>query len=86
MRTKLLIAGFMMAVALPATALAQPYDPGCVQQNRDNRAAGTVVGAIGGALIGGAIGGRHNAGAGVGSRHPPAPASNHGTRPRRAFR
>jgi hypothetical protein len=65
MRTKLLIAGFMMAVALPATALAQPYDPGCVQQNRDNRAAGTVVGAIGGALIGGAIGGRHNAGAGA---------------------
>ncbi len=65
MRTKLLIAGFMMAVALPATALAQPYDSGCVQQNRDNRAAGTVVGAIGGALIGGAIGGRHNAGAGA---------------------
>src|ERR1019366_3496936 len=65
MRTKLLIAGFMMAVALPATALAQPYDPGCVQQNQDNRAAGTVVGAIGGALIGGAIGGRHNAGAGA---------------------
>jgi hypothetical protein len=65
MRTKLLIAGFMMAVALPAAALAQPYDPGCVQQNRDNRAAGTVVGAIGGALLGGAIGGRHNGGAGA---------------------
>ena len=65
MRTKLLIAGFMMAVALPATALAQPYDPGCVQQNRDNRVAGTVVGAIGGALIGGAIGGRHAGGAGA---------------------
>jgi hypothetical protein len=65
MRSKLLIAGFMMAVALPATALAQPYDPGCVQQNRDNRVAGTVVGAIGGALIGGAIGGRHNGGAGA---------------------
>ena len=65
MRTKLLIAGFMMAVALPATALAQPYDPGCVQQNQNNRAAGTIVGAIGGALLGGAIGGRHNAGAGA---------------------
>jgi hypothetical protein len=65
MRTKLLIAGFLMAVALPATALAQPYDPGCVQRNQDNRVAGTVVGAIGGALIGGAIGGRHNAGAGA---------------------
>ena len=65
MRTKLLIAGFMMAVALPATALAQPYDNGCVRQNQDNRAAGTVVGAIGGALIGGAIAGRHNTGAGV---------------------
>jgi hypothetical protein len=65
MRTKLLIAGFMMAVALPATALAQPYDPGCVQQNQNNRVAGTVVGAIGGALIGGAIGGRHAGGAGA---------------------
>jgi hypothetical protein len=65
MRTKLLVAGFLMAVALPAAALAQPYDPGCVQQNRDNRAAGTVVGAIGGALLGGAIGGRHNGGAGA---------------------
>jgi hypothetical protein len=65
MRTKLLIAGFMMAVALPATALAQPYDPGCVQQNQNNRVAGTVVGAIGGALIGGAIGGRHSGGAGA---------------------
>ena len=64
MPTKLLVAGFMMAVALPATALAQPYN-GCVQQNQANRAAGTVAGAIGGALIGGAIGGRHNAGAGA---------------------
>ena len=80
MRTKLLLAGLTMAVAIPATALAQ-YDPGCVQ-NQDNRAAGTVMGAIGtvmlyrrgkraealaigGALIGGAIAGRHDRGAGV---------------------
>jgi hypothetical protein len=65
MRTKLLLAGLTMAVALPAAALAQGYDPGCVQQNQDNRAAGTVVGALGGALIGGAIAGRHDRGAGV---------------------
>jgi hypothetical protein len=65
MNTKLLIAGLMMAVALPATALAQPYGNGCVRNNQDNRAAGTVVGALGGALIGGAIAGNHNRGAGV---------------------
>jgi hypothetical protein len=65
MRTKLLIAGFAMAVALPATALAQPYDSGCVRSNQDNRAAGTVIGALGGALIGGAVAGRHDRGAGV---------------------
>jgi hypothetical protein len=65
MRTKLLLAGLTMAVALPATALAQGYDPGCVQRNEANQAAGTVVGAIGGALIGGAIGGRHYGGAGA---------------------
>ncbi|HEX4198081.1 MAG TPA: hypothetical protein VHZ26_11625 [Caulobacteraceae bacterium] len=65
MRSKLLIAGFMMALSLPATALAQPYDPGCVQQNNANRAAGTVLGGIGGALIGGAIGGRRSGGAGA---------------------
>jgi hypothetical protein len=65
MRTKLLTAGFLLAVALPATALAQPYDPGCVQQNQNNQVAGTVLGGIGGALIGGAIGGRRNGGAGA---------------------
>jgi hypothetical protein len=65
MQTKLLIAGFMMAVALPASALAQPYDPGCVQSNRDNATAGTIVGALGGAILGGAIAGRHDRGAGV---------------------
>ena len=55
----------MMALSLPATALAQPYDPGCVQQNNANRVAGTVLGGIGGALIGGAIGGRRAGGAGA---------------------
>ena len=65
MRTKLLLAGFVMAVALPASALAQGYDPGCVRSNQDNNATGTVVGALGGALIGGAIAGRHDRGAGV---------------------
>ena len=65
MRNKLLVAGFMLAVALPSAALAQPYDPGCVRSNEDNHAAGTVLGAIGGALLGGAIAGRHDRGAGV---------------------
>jgi hypothetical protein len=54
-----------MAASIPATALAQPYDPGCVRSNQDNRVAGTVAGAVGGALIGGAIAGRHDRGAGV---------------------
>lgn len=65
MRNKLLAAGFMLAVALPGAALAQPYDSGCVRSNEDNRAAGTVLGAIGGAIIGGALAGRHDRGAGV---------------------
>jgi len=65
MRTKTLIAGLMIAVTLPVAALAQPYDPGCVQSNQDSRAAGTVLGAIGGAIIGGAVAGRHDRGAGV---------------------
>src|SRR5580693_4882525 len=65
MRNKLLIGGFLLAVALPGAALAQPYDPGCVRSNQDNHAAGTILGAVGGALIGGAIAGRHDRGAGV---------------------
>jgi hypothetical protein len=65
MHTKVLIAGFMMALALPAAALAQGYDPGCVQSNEQNNAAGTIAGGIAGALLGGAIAGRHDRGAGV---------------------
>src|ERR1700691_3754900 len=55
MRTKLIMAGLLIAATLPGAALAQPYDPACVQSNQDNRAAGTVIGAVGGALLGGAI-------------------------------
>jgi hypothetical protein len=65
MRNKLIAAGLILAVALPGAALAQPYDPGCVRSNQDNHAAGTVLGAIGGAIIGGALAGRHDRGAGV---------------------
>jgi len=65
MRNKLLVAGLVLAAALPSATLAQPYDPGCVRSNQDNHAAGTVLGAIGGALIGGALAGRHDRGAGV---------------------
>ncbi|MDR3512426.1 MAG: glycine zipper domain-containing protein [Caulobacteraceae bacterium] len=65
MRTKLLVAGLIAAAALPAMAMAQPYDPGCVRSNQDNHATGTVLGAIGGALIGGAVAGHHDRGAGA---------------------
>jgi hypothetical protein len=65
MRNKLLAVGLMLATALPGAALAQPYDPGCVRSNQDSRAAGTVLGAIGGAVLGGALAGRHDRGAGV---------------------
>jgi hypothetical protein len=65
MRTKLVVVGLILSSCVPGAALAQPYDPGCVQSNQDSRAAGTVLGAIGGALLGGAIAGRHDRGAGV---------------------
>ncbi|MGH6956400.1 MAG: hypothetical protein ACREEW_07010 [Caulobacteraceae bacterium] len=65
MRVKVLIATVAAAALLPALAIAQPYDRGCVQSNRQNNAAGTVLGAIGGAIVGGAIAGHHNRGAGV---------------------
>lgn len=65
MPRKLFIAGLVAAASLPGLALAQPYDPACVQANQNNRAAGTVLGAIGGALLGGAIAGHHARGAGV---------------------
>lgn len=66
MKTKLFVAGLLAAAAIPLAALAQPYDPGCVQDNHDNHVAGTVIGGITGAVIGGAIGSaNHNTGAGV---------------------
>jgi hypothetical protein len=52
---KLLIVGGLIAAAIPSLALAQTPD-GCVRQ--DNRAAGTVIGAVGGALLGNTIAGR----------------------------
>jgi hypothetical protein len=64
MRNKLLVVG-LMAMTLPGMAMAQPYDPGCVRSNQDSRAAGTVLGAVGGALLGSAIAGRHSRGAGA---------------------
>lgn len=65
MKSKLLIAGVLAAIAIPGAVLAQPYDPGCVQSNQDNRAAGTVVGGVAGALLGSAIAGRGSRGAGA---------------------
>ncbi|KCZ57020.1 hypothetical protein HY29_07700 [Hyphomonas beringensis] len=56
----------LLTLAIPATAAAQgAYGYGynaparntaCEQQRKDDKVAGTVIGAIGGALIGGAIG------------------------------
>jgi hypothetical protein len=60
---KMLIAG-LIAAALPAVAMAQPADQGCVRSNHDNRVEGTVLGAVAGGLIGGALG--HGTGAAVG--------------------
>jgi|SRR6185312_2142670 len=53
MRKLLLIAG-VAVLAVPGLASAQP---GCREQQHDNRVAGTVLGAAGGALLGGAISG-----------------------------
>jgi hypothetical protein len=64
MRTKLLLIG-LMATSLPGAAMAQPYDPGCVAANQQNRTAGTILGAIGGAIFGSAVAGYHNRGAGA---------------------
>ena len=68
MRTKILMVGLLAAVIAPGAAFAQPVDPGCVRSNQDNNTAGTVFGAIGGAILGSAIAGRgsHAAGAVVG--------------------
>ncbi|MEZ5953007.1 MAG: glycine zipper 2TM domain-containing protein [Hyphomonas sp.] len=61
MMKSLLIGGVALTalLAVPAAATAQGYYPAntaCEQQNRDNKAAGTVVGALLGAAAGGAIG------------------------------
>jgi hypothetical protein len=65
MRHSLLITACLAAIALPAAALAQGYDPSCDQANQSNRAAGTIIGAIGGAVVGNAVAGRHNKGEGT---------------------
>jgi hypothetical protein len=61
MRKLLLIAG-VAAFAIPGLAAAQP---GCVQQQHDNRVAGTVFGAGLGAIFGSTIAGPGNRGAGA---------------------
>ncbi|HWE98169.1 MAG TPA: hypothetical protein VG248_00050 [Caulobacteraceae bacterium] len=52
---KLLLIASVAALAVPGLASAQP---GCREQQHDNRVTGTVLGAVGGALLGGAISGR----------------------------
>jgi hypothetical protein len=61
MRKLLLIAG-IASLAIPSIASAQP---GCREQQHDNRVAGTVVGAGLGALIGSAVAGHGSRGAGA---------------------
>lgn len=65
MRSRLILAGLAAAAALPTLANAQPYDSACRKAHSDDRAAGTVIGAIGGALLGSAVAGHHDRGAGA---------------------
>jgi len=52
MRKFLLVAGLIAATAIPAAASAATR---CEQHQADNRAAGTVIGAIAGGLLGNAV-------------------------------
>ena len=61
MRKLVLLAG-MAALAIPSIAAAQP---GCREQQHDNRVAGAAVGAGLGALLGGALAGPGSRGAGA---------------------
>jgi uncharacterized protein YcfJ len=51
MRKNLLLAGFAVAALIPSLAMAQET----CEQRSANRTAGTVIGAIGGALLGNAV-------------------------------
>jgi hypothetical protein len=66
MRKLLLIAG-IASLAVPTLALPSiaSAEPGCREQQHDNRVAGTVVGAGLGALIGSAVAGPGSRGAGA---------------------
>ena len=65
MRQRLILAGLLAAAALPTFAHAQSYDAACRKSHSDDRAAGTVIGAIGGALLGSAVAGHHDRGTGA---------------------
>jgi hypothetical protein len=52
-----LLAALVAGAALPLMASAQPYDRGCVEANRANRVAGTVIGGVLGAVIGSNVAG-----------------------------
>ncbi|HLK26700.1 MAG TPA: glycine zipper 2TM domain-containing protein [Caulobacteraceae bacterium] len=57
MRKTVLLAGIVAGATLPIVALAQPYDPGCVESNHARHVAGTVVGGVLGAVIGSNVAG-----------------------------
>ena len=61
MRKHLLAAGIAAAVLIPSLALAQET----CEQRSANRTAGTVLGAVGGALLGSAVAGHGEKGAGA---------------------
>jgi uncharacterized protein YcfJ len=61
MRKNLLAAGVAAVVLLPSLAMAQVT----CEERSQNRAAGTAVGAVGGALVGSAVAGRHDRGTGA---------------------
>jgi hypothetical protein len=61
MRTKLLMAGFALALVLPSAASAQET----CEERASNRVAGTAVGAVAGALLGAGVAGHHEKGTGA---------------------
>ncbi|WP_304164905.1 glycine zipper 2TM domain-containing protein [Phenylobacterium aquaticum] len=58
MRRILMMAGLAVLIATPSLAQARTY---CDQNGHDRRVAGTVLGAVGGALIGNAVSHRNGA-------------------------
>ncbi len=55
MRKQLFLAGVAATLIIPTMAATSASAQDCVQRSHDNRTAGTIIGAIGGALLGNAV-------------------------------